>query len=939
MKKLVFRSLLRALVAGTLISGAGTPALAQADNASRFYEDALVRYEKNDVAGAVIQLKNALQQDPKLLPAYVLLGKAHLKQGEPGPAEVAFNQAVQLGVDRTVVAVPLAQAWFDQGKYQHLLENATGEGLNPSQRLEILLLRAAAQAELREFADAAQTLDQARRIDPTSGPVATAHAMLMLHSGNLPAAVKSADEAVRLATTDPQAWFTKGSVAHATGNVQAALAAYSEALTIAPEHLDARVARAGLLLDLGRLDEAGQDLAMLREGHPLEPRSNYLNAVLAGMRGKPEEAKKYLTDVVKFVDGIPPETLARKPQFLLLGGLAHQALGNPEKAKAHLEGYIKKNPRHPGTRKVLASILLAEGDATTALSVLEPAEKIAPNDPQLLTLMAAIQTAKGRHHKAAEYLERALTASGGSLALETSLGFSLMGAGRTDLGMEHLQRVYKKDSGQLQAGYALAILYMKQRQPKKAIEIAEQMARRAPNDPTVQNLLATAREAAGDRKGARAAYEKTVSLDKDFLPARLNLGKLDLADGKAQAARERFQGILKEQPKNVQAMFELATVEEVTGNRAQAIEWLEKIRALDRNDARAGTRLVNLYLRDGKPDRALALAKELDGLAPDNLEVLAALGNANVAAGLPRSARTAFDRMTVLAEYDPAQQVRIARLQLSAGNVAGATYSLEKALSAKADYLPALIMLTEVELARGEIAKAEQRAKNIANAHPRMAIGQRLLGDVAMAKKQFSDAINAYKAALSKDPTSQELAARLFQAFAVSGNVAKGIEFLAGWARANPRQAVGQRMLAEAYLRAGNFKAARTTLERAVNQQGEDPALLNNLAYAMNKLGDPGALAVAEKAYKLNPGEPNVIDTYGWILVQQGQIDSGLRHLREARLRNPQSGEIRYHLAVALAKSGRRDEARLELAEALKPGVALENPEEARTLMQRLSGS
>jgi len=74
---------------------------------------------------------------------------------------------------------------------------------------------------------------------------------------------------------------------------------------------------------------------------------------------------------------------------------------------------------------------------------------------------------------------------------------------------------------------------------------------------------------------------------------------------------------------------------------------------------------------------------------------------------------------------------------------------------------------------------------------------------------------------------------------------------------------------------------------------------------------------MAEKALKLAPGNPDLTDLLGWILVKSGNLDAGLRHLREARLRSPGNGEIRFHLAYALAKSGRKAEAKEELSAAL----------------------
>ena len=64
-----------ALTAAGFAIGASFPAFAVDAEGARYYEDALARYEKNDVAGAIIQLKNALQKDPSMLAAHLLLGQ------------------------------------------------------------------------------------------------------------------------------------------------------------------------------------------------------------------------------------------------------------------------------------------------------------------------------------------------------------------------------------------------------------------------------------------------------------------------------------------------------------------------------------------------------------------------------------------------------------------------------------------------------------------------------------------------------------------------------------------------------------------------------------------------------------------------------------------------------------------------------------------------
>jgi Flp pilus assembly protein TadD len=53
-----------------------------------------------------------------------------------------------------------------------------------------------------------------------------------------------------------------------------------------------------------------------------------------------------------------------------------------------------------------------------------------------------------------------------------------------------------------------------------------------------------------------------------------------------------------------------------------------------------------------------------------------------------------------------------------------------------------------------------------------------------------------------------------------------------------------------------------------------------------------------------------IADTYGWLLVEQGQVGQGIEILRKAAAAPAATPEIRYHLAAALARDGQRDSAR-----------------------------
>ena len=108
--------------------------------AAKYYEDALVRYEKKDLDGAIIQLKNALQIDKDMLPVQMLLGKALLQNGDVVAAEVALQEALRLGVNRAEVVIPLGQSYLAQGKHKLIFEQQQFNllGLPPGVQVQLL---------------------------------------------------------------------------------------------------------------------------------------------------------------------------------------------------------------------------------------------------------------------------------------------------------------------------------------------------------------------------------------------------------------------------------------------------------------------------------------------------------------------------------------------------------------------------------------------------------------------------------------------------------------------------------------------------------------------------------------------------------------------------------------------------------------------------------
>ncbi|MEW6676955.1 MAG: XrtA/PEP-CTERM system TPR-repeat protein PrsT [Pseudomonadota bacterium] len=899
---------------------------------TNYYEDALRRYDGRDIQGAIVQLKNALQQNPKLLPAQVLLADAYLLTGSPGAAEAALESAQALGADRVVLAPKFAQAYLRQFKYQQLLDQVSHQGLPPIQAAEVLVQRAAAQAALGQVKEAEATLRQAERLSPDLAAVNVAQGTLALQKGDVRAAREQADRAVVLAPNDASVWSLKASVAHLVGDIPAALAAYEKALGLSPDFVDARVARAGLLLDLKRTQEADQDIKILEKSAATDPRAAYLVSLAAARRGDGAATRKALTDAANAIDQLPTAMVRRNAQFLMLGALAHYGLRSMEKAQAYLQSYITLQPRQPGARKLLASIYLDRGDFKETIQLLYPMSEGANPDPQVLTMLASAYLGRKQYTQAAELFERAARIAPGSTDARVGLGLTRLGAGQTAQGLAELEQVFAKDPGQAKAGMVLATHQLRSGEAGRAVDILRKLTQADPDNLEALNLLGTAQAEAKDPAGARATFTQAALKDRNFLPVQFNLVSLDMDQGRQDHARRRLGAILKFRPDHPDALFLLARLEESAGRPDETLRLLERIRAGKVKPLASLAYLAERYLRSGNAKQALVVAQDMEALYPGNPSVQEILGQTYLASGSVDKARATYNRMARNAGFDPAQLTRAAGLLMSVGAYDDAGHALNKALDSGKPYLPAQFQQVELDLRTGKLAAAEKRARDLRAAHPGNAEASRLLGGVYMAQKKPTEALAVFKELWQKAPTGPNTLA-LFQAHQAKGEHQAAIDLMKGWVGKNPRDVAAESALAEAYLRAGQLQSARSTYETYLQKQSRDAGALNNLANILHQLKDPKALDVARQAYSLAPDNPNVSDTLGWILVNKGLAQEALPYLRDASLRAAGNRAIRYHLGAALHQMGRKAEARKELQAALAGKAEFEGADQARALL------
>jgi putative PEP-CTERM system TPR-repeat lipoprotein len=384
-------------------------------------------------------------------------------------------------------------------------------------------------------------------------------------------------------------------------------------------------------------------------------------------------------------------------------------------------------------------------------------------------------------------------------------------------------------------------------------------------------------------------------------------------------------------------MLGLAQLAVRQGKESEGLQWLEKAANADAKAFSPRAMLAQYWMARKNADKALIHIKEAVNADPDNPQALYLLGQVQAAKGdLPNAVGT-YKKLTARAPRMVQAHIRLAAALLQSNDTKGSRLALDQALKVDPANVDAKRLLIGLALRDKDYARALELAHQVQKAHPKAGVGFALEGEVLMAQRQFKAAAKRYETAYGLG-SSGTLAINLHHAYAAAGDRAKGERRIGQWLAEHPQDVAARMYLAEAQLKAGQFPQAAAQYETSLKQNPKNLLALNNLAWLYQQLHDPRAVSTAEQAYTLQPDNPAVADTLGWILIERGDPKRGLELVRKAlaKAKAPEAAEMRYHLAVGLDRAGNKAQARTELQALIRSGRSFSKLEEAKALLGRL---
>ena len=901
---------------------------------------------------ARLVLRDAVKADPGNATARYRLGLTDLQLGDPEAAEKEARRAEEAGYDPAATRSLLTSAYLNEGRARDLLRDfAAGQG-TPGVAAVTALARGKAQMLLGHADAAGQSLAEARRLAPGSVAPLLAEAQLASSRGDITLTTRKIDAALAIDPGSADALQLQAALLTDKGDAARAIAASDRAVAAAPGQYAFRLDRAGVLIAFDQNQRAQADVDAVLSSMPGNARGTYYRAILLSRGHHFAAANAELDRLSTFI--------SQYPGAYLVQAVVKQQVGQTAQALDAAIRYVARSPGDARGVELLAQMHIRARRPVQALEVLTPLAQAGSADPAIYDLRGTALCLLGRPADAVEDYRKALRLREDPV-LFAHLGAAQLALHQTDAAIASLQHSVRLAPAQPQTEALLTDLLVDRGSFDAAGQMIDQIRTQQGSSQAVGILTGDLRVGRFDLPGARQAFEGVLRDQPDSVPARLALAHLALLQGRTDDRIGLLGAVLQRVPALEPAVDQLADLLLHQGRVADATGVLERARAAAPGDPRFTVRLASLAIAAGEAQRALILVGQHPGDTPDQAGAEIPVNGSTVPLLMVKAAAQTALRQTDAAQAtyrrlllaDPSlilARVRLARLLLAA-QPAAARVVLEEGLAA--DPQNEQLLRDVVDLDRIRVAPAPGGSRSYLGGEPvpaAMASASRLAedpvhqpasltlpGDLYMSAGQFDEAARAYAAAMQGAPSGR-LALRLAVARQAGGHAVQAGEGLQDWLTRHPGDLDAKRLLSELNIDSGHLESAKALLADLVAGQPDDPVLLNNLAWVDQQVGDPQAVIVARRAYRLAPSAQTA-DTLGTIMTARHEGDAGVSLLQLATLQAPNQPAMRYHLALAYETAGQPAQAvRLLTPLVAEPTDFAEKPQ-ARQLLTVLSAT
>lgn len=613
--------------------------------------------------------------------------------------------------------------------------------------------------------------------------------------------------------------------------------------------------------------------------------------------------------------------------------LAEAKLGNKDEALRQLEGAIAKDPSKTDRAAVILAYFAARGDDAMSRRITHALTARVPGSPEVALLRADVALATGDTADADSEIARSLSLRRNYVpALQLRLRRQMMAA---DAGAAEQTARLLAASSERKMWPAFAKLLFAENKIDAAMVEFDRVLQVHDGGPDTRNddmrndysgLLLNA----GRPREAVRVLDVTLEKNPKDKIALLQRAAALVDLGNPDAAGKDIRELLAAKAFSPALSYQQARMFAARGDVTRQGQLLNEALKADPDFLPARLDLAAMMVSAGNPAGAIDVLDKTNRSSRNTMQYLFARNSALIASGDYAAARKGVDA-GLSGVHTSGMLYQDALLRTRTKDLAGAKRSLMEAFSAAHSDREIVDLLGRVMADLGESSKFVALLRDALAKDQNSPGLQTALGGALAAQGDAAGALASYQAAAAAgDKTANvELATLDAQA----GNFDSAIRHMQEAVKASDNARL-QVLLANLETRRGGAPDMITQhYLRALQLDPANVVAMNNLANLLasrpNKLDD--ARFWAEKALSLQPSNPALADTVGWIYFRQAKYDAA-RTFLERSLKAQDRPLAHYHLAAALAGAGDRNRAREEYQLA----VAQDPRSEARTTIAAL---
>lgn len=720
------------------------------------------------------------------------------------------------------------------------------------------------------------------------------------------------------------------------GQYRSALVEVRNALQAEPGNVSHVVRLAELYLSMGAAREASDLLSPWLEEHPQEVALPLAEAYVRQGKhlsaketldhykpGNPSEqtAASLIQAEVLRTSGDPTEALSLYRSLLAnhpsnvdaaVGTLRTLLdLSQPGQATRTAEDWLQQNPASPQIRywKGMAQyrenhLEAAAQTLTDAAGDLPASDVFLPIRRDILTLLSRVLTEQGKTVEAQVY-NRILADNQNRDMLEQ--GEAAIAALEQD-NFEEAKRILgdmlRMDPENRQAALMLGALTHGTGDPEESSRLLTENLDPETTPTPFLRVATMAQIDTGKREQALQTLERAMAARPDDNDIVAMHGILALSlEGHETSGLESLTKAINAEPDRIRLRLALAHHHAAANQPDQAIDQLLEVARRTPDSIGAMQQATRLYARDHSPEETLDWLDRITHQNPElaqNVDTLSAL--IYTALG---DFQTAQERLAPWQKTD-SDSVKSAQVELLLAETRAAVLATQyrtartkaaQAASLAPQNLRVLLLPAAISQAEGQF---EQALKEIDTLEERTGKTNPTILARATLLEASEGSGPAYEYLLSQwqENASNLLMPRLLHLARSEGPEAVG-KVTSQWIDQHPHNPAANLAHADWLLNSGQGQLAKPHYETVLENNPDNIAALNNLAWILQDTDRERALELSRRAATNAPDNPNALDTYGWLLHLSGQHTESVEVLEKAVGLAPGNEDIAAHLETA----------------------------------------